>query len=284
VPLERITEPKAIQSRCRTLKQSGQRIAFVPTMGFLHEGHLSLLREGRRRGDVLALSIFINPLQFGPREDLARYPRDEAGDLEKAQRCGVDLVFAPAVETMYPSGAQTTITVRELEQPLCGARRPGHFVGVATVVAKLFHLVQPDVALFGQKDYQQLCVIRQMVADLNFAIEVVNMPIVREPDGLAMSSRNAYLSQEERARARALSQGLRAAAEQVRAGEERADVICATARAPLAAAATSIDYVELRDATTLTPVEKIAPGQTVVLAVAAFIGKTRLIDNVLLPE
>ena len=189
----------------------GERIAFVPTMGALHEGHVSLLREGRRRGDKLALSIFVNPTQFAPTEDLARYPRDLPGDLAKASSADTDVAYCPEPADVYPPGFQTYVQVREVELGLDGGSRPGHFVGVATVVCKLFNVVRPHVALFGEKDFQQLAVVRRMVSDLDMGVEIVGMPIVREPDGLAMSSRNAYLSPDERQRALALSRGLNAA-------------------------------------------------------------------------
>lgn len=270
-----IRDPRAMQRECEALRQAGKRIAFVPTMGYLHDGHLSLLREARKRGDVLALSIYVNPTQFGPKEDLGRYPRDEAGDLAKAESCGVDLAFVPS--NLYPDGFQTYIQVRELEQPLCGASRPGHFIGVATVVAKLFQLVRPYVALFGRKDYQQLAIIRRMVRDLDFDIEIVGMPIVREADGLAMSSRNAYLKGDERQRALCLSRGLAAARERFARGERDAATLVAAARAQVEQGATRVDYVELRDAESLSPIAKV--DRPAVLAIAAFIGTTRLIDN-----
>jgi pantoate--beta-alanine ligase len=256
----------------------GQRVAFVPTMGYLHAGHVSLLDEGRRRGDRLVLSIFVNPTQFGPAEDLARYPRDLPGDLAKAAAAGVDIAYVPAARDVYPPGYQTYVEVREIEKGLCGAHRPGHFVGVATVVCKLFNLVRPHVALFGEKDYQQLAVIRRMVADLEMGIEIVGMPTLREPDGLAMSSRNAYLSTEGRARARALSRGLFAARARAEAGERDGAALIGIARAALEGQVDRIEYVELRDAETLAPLAvRDRPG---VLAVAAYVGVTRLIDNV----
>ncbi|HVZ86825.1 MAG TPA: pantoate--beta-alanine ligase, partial [Polyangia bacterium] len=184
----------------RAARARGARIAFVPTMGALHAGHVALLEEGRRRGDKLALSIFVNPTQFGPNEDLARYPRDLPGDLAKAAGAGTEVAFVPEVGEMYPAGFQTTIEVNELARGLDGVFRPGHFAGVATVVAKLFNVVQPDVAVFGEKDFQQLAIVRRLVADLAMGIEIVGLPTVREPDGLAMSSRNAYLAPAERAR------------------------------------------------------------------------------------
>ena len=256
----------------------GERIAFVPTMGYLHAGHVALLEEGRRRGDRLVLSIFVNPTQFAPTEDLARYPRDLEGDLGKAAGAGTDVAFVPADAEMYPRGYQTFVQVRELEKGLCGAHRPGHFVGVATVVCKLFNIVRPHVAIFGEKDYQQLAVIRRMVADLDMPIEIVGLATVREPDGLAMSSRNKYLSSEERQRALALPRGLRAARSLFDAGERDAAKLITAARAEIAPAATRVDYVELRDAATLASVpERITT--PAVLAVAAFVGTTRLIDN-----
>jgi pantoate--beta-alanine ligase len=261
-----------------TARARGERIAFVPTMGYLHAGHVALLEEGRRRGDRLVLSIFVNPTQFAPTEDLARYPRDLEGDLGKAAGAGTDVAFVPTDAEMYPRGYQTFVQVRELEKGLCGAHRPGHFVGVATVVCKLFNIVRPHVAIFGEKDYQQLAVIRRMVADLDMPIEIAGLPTVRERDGLAMSSRNKYLSPEERQRALALSRGLRAASALFDGGERDAAKLVAAAQAEIAPAATRIDYVELRDAVTLTPLTERVSGPAV-LAVAAFVGTTRLIDN-----
>jgi pantoate--beta-alanine ligase len=255
----------------------GERIAFVPTMGALHAGHVSLLQEGRRRADKLALSIFVNPTQFGPNEDLARYPRDLPGDLAKAASAGTDVAYCPEPASVYPPGYQTYVQVREAEQGLDGGSRPGHFVGVATVVCKLFNVVRPHLALFGEKDFQQLAVVRAMVADLEMGVEIVGMPIVREPDGLAMSSRNAYLSPDERQRALALSRGLIAARLRAENGERDAAALVATARALVEPAADRVDYVELRDAATLAPLTRLE--REAVLLVAAFVGKTRLIDN-----
>jgi pantoate--beta-alanine ligase len=254
----------------------GERIAFVPTMGALHEGHVTLLREARRRGDRLVLSIFVNPAQFGPAEDLGRYPRDLEGDLAKATDAGADVAFVPDAAGMYPPGFQTFVQVRALEQALCGPFRPQHFVGVATVVCKLFNLVRPDVALFGEKDYQQLAVIRRMVADLDMGIEIVGVPTVREPDGLARSSRNAYLTPGERERALSLSRGLIAARALAQAGELEAGALFEAARARLDL--DRLDYLALADAETLEPVARLE--RPAVLAVAGFIGRTRLIDNV----
>ncbi len=277
-PFEIFRDPAAMRARAEDLRRDGRRLVVVPTMGALHEGHLTLLRAARQKGDILTLTIFVNPTQFGPNEDLAKYPRDEQGDLDKARACGIDFAFCPEAGSMYPPGAQTFVEVRELQKPLCGASRPGHFAGVATVVTKLFHVTLPHVAVFGEKDYQQLAIIRRMVRDLDFGIEIVGVPIVREPDGLAMSSRNAYLSMDHRASARALSRGLAAAEAAYKAGERDAGKLVAAARAPLEAAReTRIDYVELRGADDLSQVSRAdAP---VVLAVAAFVGTTRLIDN-----
>ena len=267
-----------MQAKAEDLRRDGRRIAVVPTMGALHDGHLALLRAARGKADVVILTLFVNPTQFGPSEDLARYPRDEAGDLAKARSAGIDLAFCPDAAAMYPPGSQTFVEVRELQKPLCGASRPGHFAGVATVVAKLFHITRPHVAVFGEKDYQQLAIIRRMVRDLDFAIEIASVPIVREPDGVAMSSRNAYLSPDQRRAARSLSTGLAAAAAAFAAGERRAAALVAAARAPIDAAAdTRIDYVELRDAEELTPVTHVE--RPAVLALAVFVGTTRLIDN-----
>jgi pantoate--beta-alanine ligase len=274
--LEILRSPAEMQAFARTVRKAGKRIAFVPTMGYLHRGHVSLLEEGRRRGDVLVLSIFVNPTQFGPKEDLSRYPRDLDGDLAKARSVGTDIAFVPEPGDMYPPGFQTYVQVRDLELPLCGASRPGHFIGVATVVLKLFQIVRPHVALFGEKDFQQLQVLKRMVRDLNLEVEVVGLPIIREPDGLALSSRNAYLSPEERQRALALSRGLGAAREAFAGGERRAEELLARARAQLGAV-TRLDYLELRDAETLATVERVE--RPAVLAVAAFVGTTRLIDN-----
>ena len=260
-----------------------RRIALVPTMGFLHEGHASLLREGRRRGDVLVLSIFVNPIQFGKNEDLDRYPRDLERDCQIAEACGVDIVFIPTAEEMYPPGFQTGVTVRDIALPLCGASRPGHFDGVATVVTKLFNIVRPDVALFGCKDFQQLAVIRRMTADLNLPIEIVGMPIVREADGLAMSSRNAYLSPFERQSALCLFRAVKRARELYAAGERSAVALTMETRAVIEQeAAAAIEYVEFRDGASLCELEAV-DGSTV-LALAVKMGQTRLIDNTVLGE
>jgi pantoate--beta-alanine ligase len=282
VTVELVKTPAEMRARSDAWRAAGKRIAFVPTMGYLHQGHVSLLDEGRRRGDVLVLSIFVNPTQFGPKEDLSRYPRDLAGDLAKAQRAGVDVAYLPDAAAMYPPGYQTFVEVEELQKGLCGASRPGHFRGVATVVLKLFHAVQPHVALFGRKDYQQLQVLSRMVRDLDLGVDVVGLPIVREPDGLAMSSRNAYLSPDERLRALALSRALGAARVSFEQGERDAARLVDRARAALhETAGVRVDYLELRDAETLAELQGPVTGRAV-MAVAAFVGTTRLIDNQLL--
>jgi pantoate--beta-alanine ligase len=278
LPFEIIRDPRAMRARVEDHRRDGLRIAVVPTMGYLHEGHLSLLRAARAAADVVVLTIFVNPTQFGPNEDLSRYPRDEDGDIAKARECGIDLAFCPSVEAMYPAGAQTFVEVRELAKPLCGEKRPGHFAGVATVVTKLFNLTQPHVAFFGEKDFQQLAVIRRMVRDLDQGVEIVGMPIVREADGLAMSSRNAYLSAEQRKEALALSAGLAAVETAFKAGVRDAATLVAGARELIAAQPSArIDYIELRDAEELTPIETIT--RPAVMAMAVFMGTTRLIDN-----
>ena len=263
--------------------REGQRIAFVPTMGYLHEGHASLMREGRRRGDLLVASIFVNPTQFGVGEDFESYPRDLTRDTALAAAAGVDVIFAPTAKEMYPAGYQTWVDVERVSLPLCGARRPGHFRGVTTVVTKLFNAVQPDVALFGKKDFQQLAVIRRMTLDLNLPVEIVGMPIVREADGLAMSSRNAYLSTDERQSALCLSRAINRARALYRQGisavaELRTGVLALIGAEPLAV----IDYAEFCDSGTLE--EATTARDDTLLALAVIIGKTRLIDNCLLGE
>jgi pantoate--beta-alanine ligase len=260
-------------------RRQGRRIAFVPTMGFLHEGHLTLVRDGKKRGDRLVVSIFVNPAQFAPLEDFAAYPRDFGRDQELLQREGVDVLFHPLMEEIYPDGYQTHVSVERLSVPLCGAFRPGHFRGVATIVAKLFNIVQPHVAVFGCKDFQQLQVIRRMVRDLNFAIEIVGHPTVREPDGLAMSSRNAYLNLEERRAALCLSRSLRGAENLVKDGERSAKVILDQVRRDIGAEPVArLEYASLCDAETLSEIEVLR--ESAVLALAVWIGKARLIDNI----
>jgi pantoate--beta-alanine ligase len=276
-----IESPAEMQHFAETARLRGERIALVPTMGYLHEGHLSLMREGRRRASLLVSSLFVNPTQFGPREDLGSYPRDVERDCRLMESIPVDVLFAPEAASMYPPGAQTWVEVSELTQGLCGEFRPGHFRGVTTVVAKLFNIVKPHAALFGAKDYQQLCAVRQMVRDLNFDVEIVPMPTVREPDGLAMSSRNTYLSQPERTVALSLSRALSAASTAFAQGERDPRILIGSARAELERErGLEVEYLELRDAMTLAAVTKLEAA--VVIAVAARVGRTRLIDNVVL--
>lgn len=272
-----------MQQTTLQLKRSDQRIAFVPTMGFLHQGHVSLLRKGRLLGDVLVLSIFVNPTQFGPTEDLDQYPRNLESDCKLAEESGVDYIFAPTAAEIYPQGFQTSVSLGPLTEPLCGASRPGHFDGVAVVVTKLFGIVQPDVALFGKKDFQQLAIIRQMVQDLNLAVEIVGMPIVREADGLAMSSRNSYLTATERQQALCLYKAIKKARSLFEKGERSAKRILTVARAELETVPEAVtDYLELRDGTNLTTVDQVN-GNTL-LALAVKIGNTRLIDNTIFGE
>lgn len=272
-----------LRAGAQPLGPGAGRIAFVPTMGALHAGHLALVDEARRRGGVVAMSIFVNPLQFGPAEDFARYPRDAEGDAAKARSRGVDLLFTPSVDVLYPREPRVRVAPGAMADRWEGAVRPGHFAGVLTVVAKLFHLVGPDVAVFGQKDAQQAALVRAMARDLDFPLEVVVAPTVREPDGLALSSRNVYLSADERARARCIPQALAAAERAFDAGERRADALLAAARAVLAREPELVpDYVALADPDTLEPVDAAAPGTLAMLAVRA--GRTRLLDNVVLGE
>jgi pantoate--beta-alanine ligase len=262
-------------------RRQGKRIALVPTMGFLHQGHLSLMREGRRRGDLLVVSIFVNPTQFGAGEDYEAYPRDMERDLDIARQAGVDIIFAPTAREMYPARYQTYVSVEEVTRHLCGASRPTHFRGVTTVVCKLFTIVKPHTAIFGEKDFQQLVVIRRMVTDLNLEVEIVGMPTYREADGLAMSSRNSYLTPPERTAALCISRALKEAAARFGQGERRADVIVQAARDSIAAEPLAgIDYITLCDTEELKAVEQI--DREAVLAVAVKIGRARLIDNVVL--
>jgi pantoate--beta-alanine ligase len=278
--LKTCTAIAEMRTASRALRREGRRLAFVPTMGSLHDGHLSLMRAARASSDVVAASIFVNPTQFGPNEDLANYPRSFERDRDMLQREGVDLLFAPSVEEMYPAGAVTWVTVEGLSDKLDGRSRPGHFRGVTTVVAKLFHIVDPDAAFFGQKDAAQLAIIRRMVRDLRFPVEIVACPIVREPDGLALSSRNAYLGPEERKRALVLRRSLLRVKELTDAGERNAAKLIAAGRKEFADEGTArLDYLEVVDPDTLDPAEDISGGA--LAAVAAFVGKTRLIDNIL---
>jgi len=266
-----------VREHVRRLHREGKRLALVPTMGFLHEGHLSLMREGLRHADVCAASIFVNPTQFGPNEDLARYPRDEGGDVEKCASAGVSFVWAPSVEEVYPKGAQTFVECTEITKEHCGRMRPGHFRGVTTVVAKLFAVFRPDVAVFGEKDFQQLQVIRRMNRDLGFGVEIVGGALVRDPDGLAMSSRNTFLSPDDRRRALALSRGLFRAAQACAAGERDAGQLLSLARKELAAREVEEQYLVVVDPETMAPLERVE--REARMLGAAHVGPTRLIDN-----
>lgn len=279
--LDRVVD---LRRACDGARLNGGRVAFVPTMGALHAGHLALVTEAKRRAPFVVVSIFVNPIQFGPREDFGAYPRDLGADLAALSPWGVDAVFAPPAEELYAQDESTRVRVGSLSDPLCGAVRPGHFEGVATVVAKLFAVVGECVAIFGRKDYQQWLVVRRMVRDLLWPVEVVGHPIVRESDGVAMSSRNRYLSAGERLRARALVQGLDAAVHAYDSGERRARRLESIARGPIERAASSIDYVEARDPETLAAIEGIIGPGGALLAIACRIGGTRLIDNVVLGE
>lgn len=273
--LHRIDE---LRARITTWRRAEESIALVPTMGTLHQGHLELVRQARGHARRVVASIFVNPLQFGPHEDLAAYPRTPEADRRGLAGEGTDLLFAPAVDEVYPYGqaGQTRVEVPGLSDILCGASRPGHFVGVATVVCKLFNMVQPDLALFGEKDFQQLLVIRRMAADLCLPVEIIGVPTVREPDGLAMSSRNGYLSTAERGRAPALYQALQAAAHALRQGATPAQV-AAQARVELEEAGLRPDYVSVRRAADLA--EPGTEDRTLIILAAAYLGRARLIDN-----
>lgn len=276
-----ISDPAAMREHARDVRRGGRRLGFVPTMGALHAGHLALVADARTRADAVVLSVFVNPLQFGPGEDFARYPRDLPRDSGLAERAGVDVLWAPAPDAMYPEPPRVTVQPGPAGERLEGAVRPGHFAGVLTVVAKLLHAVEPDVAIFGRKDFQQAALIRRMVRDLGFPVEIVVAPTVREPDGLAMSSRNAYLDAGARAAAAALSRALATAVEAFRAGERGGTALSGRARRVLEAEpGVAIDYVACVAPDTVEPVEAV--DGTSVLALAARVGGTRLIDNVVL--
>jgi pantoate--beta-alanine ligase len=268
--------PCEVAEWAREQQRAGKRIGFVPTMGFLHAGHLSLVDEAKNQADVVCLSIFVNPTQFGPNEDLAAYPRDEENDLQLCREAGVDVVFLPSPEQMYAPDASVFVDEDKLQRGLCGMRRPGHFRGVCTVVAKLFNIVHPDVAVFGQKDFQQVAVIRRMVRDLNFPIDIVMVPTMREPDGLAMSSRNVYLSPTERENALGVSRALRSLGS-VGQGHPAAEPLREQMRTVLEQYGLLEDYVAIVDADTLEPVAHVEHGNVALIAV--YCGKTRLIDN-----
>src|SRR5947209_5637454 len=273
-----------MRAACLAARQGGKRLGFVPTMGALHAGHLSLVRAARERCEVVAASVFVNPAQFAPNEDFAKYPRDLERDKKLLAAEGVVLLFAPGVDEMYPEGAATIVYVEGLSEKLCGRSRPGHFRGVTTIVAKLFNIVGPDAAFFGQKDAAQVAIIRKMARDLNFPVEIVACPIVREPDGLAMSSRNTYLNPAERKQALALSRPLRQIEKQFAAGERGANELISAGKAALAREpGVRLDYLEIVNPETLDPVSSEDVCGALV-AVAAFVGGTRLIDNVVLTQ
>lgn len=266
-------------------RQAGQQVGIVPTMGALHEGHLTLIREARRHAEQVVVSVFVNPTQFGPSEDFAAYPRTLDRDARQAQSAGAQAVFAPAAHEMYPEGEQTRVQVGLLSETLCGKSRPGHFSGVATIVSKLWAAVGPAVAVFGKKDYQQLQIIRRMTRDLLFPIEIIGVPTVREPDGVALSSRNSYLSTEQRIQARAIPRSLQQVSRAYEQGERSVSALLGLVREQLEQAALRIDYVELADPDSVQVWEEGAqlPGPAL-LALAAFAGSTRLIDNLVLGQ
>jgi len=269
------------RAACRAARRAAKRIGLVPTMGALHEGHLSLVRQAKADSDFVVVSLFVNPLQFGPREDLSKYPRTFERDRDLLNQAGVDLLFAPSDAEMYPNGAVTFVNVEALSDRLDGASRPGHFRGVTTVVAKLFHIVEPDVAFFGQKDAAQVAILKRMVRDLNLPIEIVVCPIVREPDGLAMSSRNTYLDSQQRKQALVLSRALRQVQELFQNGERSADHLVAASRSVFAQEpAVRLDYFSVVNPESLEPIAHVT--REALVAVAAYVGTTRLIDNVVL--
>lgn len=272
-----------MRTSCRDARGGGKSLGLVPTMGALHEGHLSLVRAARASSDVVTASIFVNPTQFGPDEDLAKYPRSLERDCELLEREGVQLLFTPSADQMYPAGDVTWVTVEGMSEKLDGRSRPGHFRGVTTVLSKLFHIVEPDVAFFGQKDAAQVAIIRRMVRDLNLPLKIIICPIVREPDGLAMSSRNAYLNPEQRQQALVLRRSLLRAQELAEHGEVNAIKLISAGRDEFAREPkVRLDYFEVVDPDTLDPLPAIS-GHALI-AVAAYVGSTRLIDNILLPK
>ena len=281
--MEILGDPQEMQARAASWRAQGLKVALVPTMGYFHPGHLSLMEYGRTLGGRLVVSLFVNPAQFGPQEDYGRYPRNLERDAEMARKVGVDVLYTPGVEQMYLPGYQTYVEVEQLTRGLCGASRPGHFKGVATVVLKLFNQVQPHTAIFGEKDYQQLAVVKRMSADLDLPVEIVGRPIVREPDGLAMSSRNTYLSPEERSAALCLSKALKAARRLVgNRVTSREEILTVVKDIIGQALYTRIDYLALVHPETLEEVETVQGEAR--LALAVWVGKTRLIDNILLRE
>ena len=276
-----VVEKKShMRELARRVRAGGRRLALVPTMGALHEGHLSLVSAARQAADHVTVTIFVNPMQFGVGEDLDRYPRDLQGDLAKLEALSVDVVFMPSTDEMYPSGATTIVHVEGADVHLCGRYRPGHFLGVTTIVCKLFGICEPDRAFFGLKDAQQFLIVKRMVRDLGMGIEIVGVPTIREHDGLALSSRNVYLSDEERSQAVVLSRAVYSARDLVLAGERNPRAIRASMQHEIEAAPLSqLQYAEIVDTETIAPVGRIDPGQRVLVAVAVFFGDTRLIDN-----
>jgi len=278
--MEIITNVKEMKKVSYQARQLGRTIAFVPTMGFFHEGHLGLMRECRKRGDLLVVSLFVNPTQFGPSEDFKKYPRDFERDRKMAEEVNVDVLFVPEAIEMYPPNHQSIVRVEKVTQGLCGRSRPNHFQGVSTVVNMLFNIVMPHVALFGEKDFQQLVTIQQMVRDLHMDVEVVGMPIVREADGLAMSSRNTYLQPNERKAALSLYRSLKRMRELLQKGERRTERILEGVREVLLSEPLiKIDYIQVCNANSLEDIDEIEGD--VVIAIAAYVGKTRLIDNLI---
>jgi len=277
--VEIIEEIGKARDRCESIRKEGKTIGFVPTMGFFHEGHLSLMKRAREENDVVVVSIFVNPIQFGPQEDYERYPRDRERDVRLAQGVGVDILFIPKEEEMYPDGYSTYVEVVDLTEGLCGKSRPGHFKGVTTVVLKLFEIVRPHRAYFGKKDYQQFRVIERMTNDLNLPIEIVALPTVREKDGLAMSSRNVYLSDEERKSALSLYRSLMLAKELIDKGERSPTQIKKKMMEFILSHphVKKIDYIEIVDKYTLKPVKKVT--ENALIALAVWVGEARLIDN-----
>lgn len=281
--METITSVADMRKRARAVRREGRTVALVPTMGALHEGHVSLVRKAAELADAVVVSVFVNPTQFGPSEDLDQYPRDLAGDAALAGEAGCDILFAPAVEAIYPWRYATVVHVQRLSEKLCGAFRPGHFDGVCTIVAKLLEIVRPSVAVFGQKDGQQATIIERMVADLNMDVDIIRGPTVREPDGLAMSSRNGYLSDDERRQATVLYEALDRGRAMYRRGETDAAKVLGEMRELIESRrAARIQYVAAVDSTTLDDVAELRP--STMLALAVFFGPTRLIDNVMLSE
>lgn len=273
-----INSPQKIQQYCLNLRRRGKTIAVVPTMGALHDGHVTLLHRARKKADVVILTIFVNPTQFGPKEDFKKYPRDHWGDLAKAKSAGTDIVFMPEVHEIYPPGYQTYVEVTKATQELCGASRPTHFKGVTTIVLKLLNLTQPHFAFFGLKDYQQYCVIKKMVEDLNLPIEVIGVPTVREADGLAMSSRNQYLDPQQRKNALCLYRGLQKVKEEIKGGNTSIQNLLQLLKKEIEPEVTQIDYITCMEADTIEPLKIYKPKNTL-FALAVFVGKTRLIDN-----